>query len=123
MIFTMMNKILEFFGIYTDSMKLGGVARSPLWGKTKKEFEKLHPKVCAVCGNKKVQLHHVQSFASHPELELDFNNLRWLCEGFGTKQHHIEFGHLGNFKSINKNLDEWINNYNNRPLWDGTQWK
>lgn len=87
--------------------KLGGAKRSPKWPEFKKEFAKTHLKVCAVCGSPKVQLHHLKPFHVFPELELDPDNLLWLCENTSAN-HHLQTGHLGNFKSINPNGKEEI---------------
>lgn len=105
---------------------LGG-QRSGKWPQFKKEFAKTHPKECAVCGNKKCQLHHKQSFATHPELELKESNVCWLCEGIGTLQHHRGLGHLGSFTSLNLDIDNdikiWKEKFDTRPKWDGKEWK
>lgn len=113
-----MNKLLAFFGIYTDAFKLGGLARSSRWPETKRKYEALVPKACRVCGSKKVQLHHIQSFHSNPERENDMTNLIWLCEGLLTDGHHQWFGHLGNFQSINENVLEWIDKVEHRPKYN-----
>jgi hypothetical protein len=116
------QKFLAWMGIYSDEMILGGVARSPEWPKTKRDFEAIEPKKCAVCGSKKVQLHHLQPFQANPELENDLGNLVWLCEGFLTNHHHLYFGHLGNFQSVNEHLREWIEAIKTRPKWNGREW-
>ena len=52
---------------------------------------------CAVCGkDKSLQVHHIEDFSTSPEKELESTNLITLCQ-----KHHILFGHLGNWKSIN----------------------
>ena len=100
-----------------ESLKLFGVARSSEWWKTKLKFEKLHPKVCAVCnGTKSVQLHHKLPFHNHPELENDLNNLIWLCE---EKNCHLRFGHLYSFRSWNETIEDdakyWRQKISTRP--------
>lgn len=109
-----------------EKVKTHGVPRSKLWNKTKKQFALKNPKVCAVCGTKKgLQLHHKVAFHTHPELELDLDNLVWLCESM-DKDCHRMFGHLGNFKSINEKIDEdikiWKKKISTRPLWNGKEW-
>ena len=75
--------------------------RSPLWRKVRKAFIKNNPR-CSICNtNKKLQVHHVQDFSNHPNLELDHSNLITLCMFHDC---HLIFGHLGYWKSINKNL-------------------
>ncbi len=99
-----------------------GQQRSSQWPATKRAFEKREPKKCAACGGKRVQLHHRKPFQAHPELENDLTNLVWLCEGVLTNHHHINFGHLGNFKSVNENLDIWLEAVKHRPKWNGKDW-
>jgi len=80
--------------------RLGG--RSGSWGKVRKEFLRNNP-ICAVCGTrgsllKPNEAHHLKDFSTYPELELEKSNLRTLC-----RPHHLLFGHLMYFKSINPN--------------------
>ena len=58
---------------------LGG--RSGGWGRFKKEYERKHPKECEICGDKKVDLHHIEPFHINPSRELDETNVCWLCNG------------------------------------------
>jgi 5-methylcytosine-specific restriction enzyme A len=104
--------------------RLGGAARSSQWPETKKRFALIHPKKCAIlnCKSKQVQLHHRRPFHANPELENDFKNLIWLCEGLLTKNHHLKIGHLEDFKSYNDDLDDWIYKISNRPYWNGKEW-
>ena len=110
----------------TERAKLQGASRSPKWGEYKKNFAKTNPKLCAICGNKKVQLHHIQSFATRPDLEMVESNTVWMCEGLGTANHHLETAHLGSFLSLNENLPEdikiWHNKVQNRPKWVVDKW-
>lgn len=81
--------------------------RSPAWQKVKNIHLREYPE-CAACGSRrKVEVHHKKPFHTHPELELDPDNLITLCE---TATHgvicHLLFGHLGNYKSINDNVVE-----------------
>ena len=76
--------------------------RSSKWFEVRDLFVKSNP-TCAACGgNIKLQVHHMQPFHLHPELELDSTNLITLCES-GTKCH-LEIGHLGNWKNFNPNV-------------------
>lgn len=97
-----------------------GDKRSPQWETVRKNFLKANA-TCAVCGGRNVlEVHHKQSFHDHPELELDPSNLITLCE---SKSHgvtcHLFFGHLGNYKSINVNVEAdvqiWCDKLKNRP--------
>ena len=97
----------------------GGLQRSGKWSSFKKDFEILHPKQCAVCGNRKCSLHHIEPFSKNPSRELDNTNVIWLCEGMGTLQHHRGMGHLGSFLSWNEDIRNdafvWNSKINNRP--------
>ena len=76
-----------------------GKRRSPKWGSVREAYLKEHP-LCEVCGGKKgVEVHHIESFHEHPEKELLKSNLISLCSKFS---HHLFWGHLGSYKSINK---------------------
>jgi len=103
-----------------EKAKTHGKARSKEWPKVRKDYLKKHPK-CFIClGITHLNVHHVQSFASHPELELEESNLITLCENKGGGINcHLAFGHLGNFKSINKDVREdakiWRLKILNRP--------
>jgi len=102
---------------------LGG--RSSKWSTVRREFLASNP-TCAVCGKKGTllspnEVHHLQSFATHPELELEISNLRTVC-----REHHQWFCHLGNWASINEeaeiDLKVWEGKVKNRPKWDGKEW-
>lgn len=94
------SKIIYWFG----GDRLGGVPRSSSWGSFKKNYEKTHPKECAICGNKKVSLHHIIPFSQDKSRELDVDNVIWLCDGWGTLQHHRGMGHYGSFLSWNPDI-------------------
>lgn len=112
-------KILSYFG-HTEYEKLGGVSRSPLWPKVRKQFLIDNDK-CAVCGGKdKLEVHHIKKFSDHPELELVLSNLLPLCEsGKNGISCHLFVGHLGSYLSINENVISdvkfWNNKLKNRP--------
>jgi hypothetical protein len=95
--------------------------RSGHWHTVRKHHLENHP-VCEVCGGKdKLQVHHKRPFHMHPELELEPSNLITLCEGMHNGLScHLLVGHLGNFKSINVNVEEdakiWNSKLKNRPL-------
>lgn len=87
----------------------GEPPRSPHWPTIEKRWKKAHPQ-CAACGStSSVQVHHVRSFATHPELELQDGtgiapatggkgaepNFISLCEASGD--HHLALGHGGSF--------------------------
>lgn len=100
-----------------------GTARSGHWPTVRKQHLELHP-VCELCdGSEKLEVHHVQPFHLHPDLELDPNNLITLCEADKDGVNcHLLFGHLGNFKSFNKDVRadaaEWSTKIKQRPLAD-----
>lgn len=81
--------------------------RNKLWPKVRDLFIKKHKK-CSICGeSKKLEVHHKKPFHLYPELELDNNNLVILCENkkYGVNCHLL-FGHLGNYKRYNPNIDQ-----------------
>lgn len=78
--------------------------RSKHWRKTRKAFLKSEGNgECAACGTKKkLQVHHIEDFSTNPTLELEHSNLITLCQR-GTS-HHLNCGHIGNWKSINPHV-------------------
>ena len=101
-----------------DSLKTLGAARSPQWGKVRNEYLRYHPE-CAVCGkSEELNVHHKLLFSRHPELELVEENLITLCEAPG-REHHLNFGHLGSYKSFNSEVDKdcevWREKIKTRP--------
>jgi|10_taG_2_1085330.scaffolds.fasta_scaffold454321_1 5-methylcytosine-specific restriction endonuclease McrA len=80
------------------------LTRSKGWRKVRANYIKKNP-VCAACGKKKkLQVHHIQDFSTHPEIELDHSNLITLCANRGVNCH-LTFGHLGSWRSINPNVE------------------
>lgn len=75
------------------------VNRSPHWVKTEHEHLRTNPTCAACTGTDHVQVHHVQPFHLHPELELDPTNLMTLC--MGPKECHLQLGHGGDFRKYN----------------------
>ena len=99
-----LNYLMERLRALLRQDRTFGAKRSPKWNYKKKEFEQSNPKQCAVCGHTKVALHHILPFHIDSSVELEDNNLIWLCEGFMTRNHHFEFGHLQNWKSWNEEV-------------------
>lgn len=79
-----------------------GTTRSGHWPAVRKQHLVEHP-ACEVCsGTESLEVHHIQPFHLHPDLELDPANLVTLCEAKKDGVNcHLFFGHLGNFKSFN----------------------
>ena len=95
-----------------------GAIRSGKWSSVRKSFIALHP-TCAVCGTsgsflKPNEVHHRQPFHLKPSLECDEKNLITLC-----RVHHLWVGHLGSFKSYNKEVAKdaklWLKKIISRP--------
>ena len=106
-------KKLLCLGEYTTERTLG-VARSGKWPAVREAHMAKFPN-CAVCDtDESCEAHHVKVFYKNPSEELNPNNIITLC-----RQHHLEFGHLGSFKSFNKNVREdaetWNKKIKNRP--------
>ncbi len=95
--------------------------RSSHWPAVRRQHLEMHP-VCDMCGGKeKIEVHHRKPFHLHPQLELEPSNLISLCESNkGGVNCHLHFGHLGNFKSWNVDVEsdakEWRVKIQNRPL-------
>lgn len=84
-----------------------GKKRSSEWSKVRKDFLLDNP-TCAACNcTDKLEVHHIQPFHSHPELELEKSNLITLCENkrYGICCHQL-IGHRGNYRKINENCIE-----------------
>jgi 5-methylcytosine-specific restriction endonuclease McrA len=78
---------LEQYIEAVDSITYEG-ERSSKWRSVRDEYVRQHPR-CEACGSTwGLNVHHVQPFASHPELELDEGNLITLC-----REHHFRIGH------------------------------
>jgi 5-methylcytosine-specific restriction enzyme A len=79
--------------------------RSDQWPNVRKSFLKRFT-TCAVCNGKdKLEVHHIQPFHLHPELELSDDNLITLCEsGKHGVTCHLFIGHLGNYMNINPDV-------------------
>lgn len=84
-----------------------GLCRSGRWP-TVRSWHLQEKPTCAVCGGlKKVEVHHIHPFHLHPELELEPDNLITLCEHDDDGVNcHLFFGHLGNFKSFNTDVEQ-----------------
>lgn len=98
-----------------------GHLRSSRWPKVRAQHLTEHP-TCAVCNSTtKIEVHHITPFHLDPSKELDTNNLITLCE---TKANgincHLAFGHLGNYKYVNKTVitdaKHWNNKLKNRKI-------
>ncbi len=105
----MIEQIKHFFG----TSRTFGVARSGQWPTFRNKF--LEGKSCAVCGTlKRLECHHIKVYWKYPELECVESNIIVLC-----RPHHLEWGHLGSFKSWNddiiKDADWFSNRIKNRP--------
>ncbi len=90
-----------FNNLFTD--KTFGAARSPKWGKVRKDFLREHPE-CAVCGKKSTllngnEIHHIIPFWIDPIKELLKENFLTLC-----REHHFLFGHFLSWASFNKDV-------------------
>jgi hypothetical protein len=86
------------FGSYLDRF----YGRSSSWRKVRNEFIK-NNNGCAACGrDDDLEVHHIVPYHVDPSLELDHNNLITLC----GKHCHFIFGHLGDWKSWNKDIVE-----------------
>lgn len=78
------------------------ITRSKHWARIRDELVATVKK-CEACGcTERLQVHHVQPFHLHPELELDPVNLIVLC--MGPNECHLRLGHGGSFNAYNPNI-------------------
>jgi len=82
-----------------ERQKTHGKKRSREWPRVRKAYLAKHPRCFLCLGSKKITVHHRLPFHLSPELELDEKNLITLCEGKGTINCHLVFGHWGNFRT------------------------
>ena len=72
--------------------------------KAMKEYHADHPE-CEYCRrNEKVQTHHIVPVSVSPSEADDKKNMMSLC----AKRCHLTLGHMGNFKTYNKNVLETV---------------
>lgn len=115
-----MRKLIEHIAGVIKGKHPASAKRSSHWSSVRAQHLVKQPK-CAVCGGaEKLQVHHIHPFHLHPELELDPDNLITLCEsGPGKLNCHIIFGHLGNFRSYNPDVEQdatiWAEKFSHRP--------
>lgn len=84
--------------------------RSGAWARVRREHLEREP-ACAACGrSKELEVHHVQPYHEHPELELDPGNLITLC----GDPCHLVHGHLLNWKRSNPHVREDAARYRER---------
>jgi 5-methylcytosine-specific restriction endonuclease McrA len=91
--------------IRKEKLALATFTRNREWDKLQRRFLKQHP-LCAVCGTKHPEVHHIKPFHLFPSLELEESNLIALCF-----EHHLLFGHLMSYKSYNPNVLEDVQIY------------
>jgi 5-methylcytosine-specific restriction protein A len=108
-----MNRLLEHIKHRLQGKIPAGMKRSGEWPRIRAEHLKKYPS-CAVCaGLDHVEVHHKMPFHLNPKLELDPKNLITLCEAKRNGANcHLLFGHLGNFKSLNKHVVEDSQDWN-----------
>ncbi len=89
--------------------------RSSKWSKIRKYVIEIDGYKCRCCGRKwGLQVHHIIPFSIDPSQELNIYNLITLCG-----KCHFLIGHLGSWKSWNKDVrkmaNELYNKIKNRP--------
>jgi len=82
--------------------KLKDRQRSPHWPSTRDAFLKLNAHCVCCGGTKRLQVHHVQPFHLHPDLELDPSNLITLC--MFKSECHLFIGHGDDWRSWNPDV-------------------
>lgn len=77
-----------------------GKPRSGHWPTVRAHHLSRNP-FCVCCGQKNnLTVHHVKPVSISPELELEPENLRTVCN-----ECHFVIGHLGNWRWINSHFD------------------
>jgi DNA-binding transcriptional LysR family regulator len=83
-----------------------GEPRNPGWPSLSKKLILAHP-FCSVCGwTKNLNAHHKLPFHLYPEKEMDPDNIIILGEACPGGNHHLWWGHLGNWQSYNADVVE-----------------
>ena len=82
----LLNKLSALFGslnLFGNDAPLLGAVRDSGWRQFREDYKKIKTPVCSVFGCKitRVQLHHIESFATKPEKEKDPTNVFWLFQG------------------------------------------
>lgn len=84
--------------------------RSPEWPQTRLKHLHEQPS-CQACGaTEDLEVHHMQPFHLHPELELVDSNLLTLCEKPGHDCHFV-FGHFHNWQLYNPDVKADVTKY------------
>lgn len=79
--------------------------RSARWPGVRKHFLEVENK-CQWCGGtENLEVHHMQPFHLHPELELDPKNLITLCEKAGL-ECHLHVGHKNDWHGFNPHVQQ-----------------
>jgi 5-methylcytosine-specific restriction endonuclease McrA len=92
------------------SFSVLNVRQTKEYRKALKEHVTLNPN-CAFCGRSNaVDVHHKIPVSFAPELAADKNNLITLCR---KPACHLVVGHLGNWKTYNKNVEKICELMNN----------
>ena len=103
----MIGHLLRTIGLYAAADAVEGkptARRSPEWPAARAAWLKDHP-ACAACGiTDSLEVHHIHSFATTPDRELDPTNFITLCEG--KRQCHLRIGHSFNWQCLNPNSVE-----------------
>jgi len=87
---------------YPDTPPLYFGERSPQWPRVRAAHLIAHP-ACEVCGHRRdLEVHHVQPYHLAPKLELTPSNLLTLGARCPTGNHHLLFGHLGDWSCVNR---------------------
>jgi len=88
------------------------LSRASGWSRVRREHLLRQP-TCQVCGRTNhLEVHHIEDYSTIPELELEPSNLITLCGG--ATKCHFTFGHLGSWHSINPDVVEDAQYFNEK---------
>jgi 5-methylcytosine-specific restriction protein A len=99
----MIGRIVHAARVVQNAVREKLKARSGKWPEVQKAHLAVQPKCAACGGDNGINVHHIQPFHIHPELELDPTNLITLCMGYPW-ECHLMVGHGGSFKARNPDV-------------------
>lgn len=76
---------------------------SGVWKHKRKEILDRDDHVCQICGNdRKLQVHHILSISTHPELKLENSNLISVCQHCHEQIHNNLYSQIYLTNLVNK---------------------
>jgi len=99
-------RTLQAYGLRNPRYTASGRPRSGKWRAFERDLIQARGGKCEACGETEdPQGHHDEDFHSHPEKELDPDNITVLCGPKG-RNCHLRIGHSFDYRAINPNCRE-----------------